>query len=60
MQPDALDELRARVDQGDLDVAALPQAVGRERSGVSAAEDDDLRGVQAFDHAPKTPAGPKA
>ena len=30
VQPDPLDELRARVDQRDVDVGAQPQMVGRE------------------------------
>ncbi|GAA3629502.1 hypothetical protein GCM10022267_15110 [Lentzea roselyniae] len=42
MQPDAVHELRPRVDQGDADVVALPQPVGRERSRVTAADHDNL------------------
>ena len=42
VQPDPLDELRPRVHQRDVDVGAKPQIVGRQRSGVSAADDDDV------------------
>ncbi len=45
VQPDPLDELRAGVDQCDVwgvPVAAHPQMVGRQCSGVAAADDDDL------------------
>jgi len=63
VQPDPLDELRARIDQGDVHVAAQTQVVGRGRAGVSAADDDDVgcRGEPRrvccvlFSHALKTP-----
>jgi hypothetical protein len=55
VQPDAFDELRARIDQSDFDVGACPQAVGRERPGVPTADDHDLVGVAVFAHALKTP-----
>jgi hypothetical protein len=40
VQPEAVDEHRARVDQGDGDVVAAAQSVGRECSGVAADHDD--------------------
>ena len=57
VQPDPLDETRAWVHQGDVDVAAHPQMVGRQRSGVAAADDDDLgmSVVCLCSHALKTP-----
>jgi hypothetical protein len=55
VQPDAFDELRARIDQRDVDVGARPQAVGRERSGVTATDDHDLVVCVVLDHALKTP-----
>jgi hypothetical protein len=42
VQADSLDEHRARVHHGDVEVVAQPQVVGGQRSGVSAANDDDL------------------
>ena len=45
VQADPLDELRARVDKGDVDVSAQPQVVGCHRPGVSAADNDDVRPV---------------
>ena len=41
MQPDALDEHRPRIDQRDVDIAALAEAVGGEHAGVTAADHDD-------------------
>ena len=41
VQPDALDEDRARVHQGDVDVGTQAQVIGGHSSGVSAANDDD-------------------
>ena len=49
VQPDPLDELRPRVDQRDVDVAAQPQMVGRQRAGVSAADDDDVGALAGHD-----------
>ena len=51
VQPDPLDELRAGVDQRDVDVGAQPQVVGRGRSGVSAADDHDVCACVVFSHA---------
>ena len=42
VQPDPLDELRSGIDERDVDVAAHAQMVGRECSGIAAADDDDL------------------
>jgi hypothetical protein len=44
VEPDPLDELGARVDERDVHVVALEEAVGRDRSGVAAADHDDLLG----------------
>ena len=43
VQADSLDEDRTGIHQGDLDVRPLPQAIGGQRSGVSAADNDDVR-----------------
>ncbi len=64
VQPDPLDEFRPGVDERDLrgvPVAAHAQTVGRECSGVAAADDDDLGGCVVgvcvvFSHALKTPS----
>jgi hypothetical protein len=40
VKPDPLDELLARVDQGDVDVVVESQVVGRQDAGVSAADHD--------------------
>jgi hypothetical protein len=42
----ALDEGRASVDQRDVDIGALAQPVGRQHTGVPAADHDDLSGVR--------------
>ena len=56
MQPDPLDELRARVDQTDINIGTHPQMVGGQRAGVTAPNDDDLGGrVVVISHALKTP-----
>jgi hypothetical protein len=54
MQPDALDELRPRIDECDVDVGSHPQVVGGRSACVSASDDDDI-GVVVFSHALKTP-----
>src|SRR5699024_11933611 len=42
VQPDALDELRARVDQGDVHVRTAGEPVGRHHARVAAADHDDV------------------
>ena len=56
MQPKALDELRAWVDEGDVDAGVLLQTVGRQGSGVSAADDDDFGVGVVISHALEIPA----
>ncbi len=44
VQPDPLDELRAGVDQRDVDAVTLGQSVGGHHAGIAAADDDDAGG----------------
>jgi hypothetical protein len=58
VQPDPLDERRAGIDEGDVDVAAHSQMIRGHGAGVTAADDDDLGGPVAIAHVLKTaPAG---
>jgi hypothetical protein len=65
VQSDPLDELRAWVDQGNVDVGAHPQMVDGQCSCVSTADDDDAcalvgHGVScSLGYALKTPAPPQ-
>ncbi|SIK67238.1 Uncharacterised protein [Mycobacteroides abscessus subsp. abscessus] len=43
VKPQPVDELFPRVDEGDVDIRVLLEAVCRHRSGVTAAEDDNVR-----------------
>ena len=56
VQPKALDELRAWVDEGDVNGGVLLQTVGRQSAGVAAADDDDLVGLVVISHALEIPA----
>jgi hypothetical protein len=51
MQPKTLHELRTWVDERDLNSGVLLQTVGRQGSGVAAADDDDLVDVVVISHA---------
>jgi hypothetical protein len=44
VQPDPLDEVGPGVDDGDVQVAAQPQVVGRIDARIAAADDDDAGG----------------
>ena len=49
MQPDPFDELGSRVDEGDVNVGAQPQMVGRQRARVAPADYDDVCALAGHD-----------
>jgi hypothetical protein len=57
MQPDSFHEPGAWVDEGDVDVGAHPQMVGRDGACVAAAYDDNLWCCNVIGHVLKTPHG---
>lgn len=58
VQSHAMHELRTWVDERDVDVRVLLQAVGGQGAGITSADDDDAVGFVVSSHALESPPAP--